>query len=123
MAEQKQKLSAPRKQRISAPPILEELRLDELMAKAGLKSLQELADKMGIERASLSRSLNSSPTYAMLYNLADALGVKVQDLFRNGNSEQQHDMRGVLYFDGTTYLINDYDDLLKAGEEIRKAYI
>ena len=80
---------AERKQRISAPPILDELRLDELMTKAGMKSLQELADRMGIERASLSRSLNGTPTYAMLYTTAEDLGVKVQTSKRTDQLEQE----------------------------------
>ena len=107
-----------RKQRVSAPPILEELRLDELLAKAGMKSLQELADKMGIERASLSRSLNGSPTYAMLYKMAEALGVKVSDLFIP--SKPQHIIQGIVSVDDKSYIIRGYDDILKAVKDIEK---
>lgn len=77
---------------------------------------------MGIERASLSRSLNGTPTYAMLYNIAEALGVKVYELFKE-NEKPQHDLRGIIFFDGETFVINHYDDLLKAGEFISKASI
>ena len=107
-----------RKQRISAPPILEDLRLDELMSKAGMKSLQDLADKMGIERASLSRSLNGTPTYAMLYNMAEALGVKVQELFKT-NEKPQPNIQGVISINGTAYIINSIEDIKKVEELIK----
>lgn len=107
-----------RKQRVSAPPILDELRLEELMANAGIKSLQELADTMKIERASLSRSLNGSPTYAMLYNIAEALGVKVPDLFVQ--EKPQHTICGVITVDDKSYIIRSYDDMQKAVKEVEK---
>lgn len=108
---------AERKQRISAPPILDELRLDELMQKAGIKSFQELADRMGIERASLSRSLNGSPTYAMLYNMAEALGVKVQELFKTDVQPKQR-IHGVITINGEAYIINSIEDFKKVEEVV-----
>lgn len=108
---------AERKQRISAPPILDELRLDELMQKAGIKSLQELADRMGIERASLSRSLNGSPTYAMLYNMAEALEVKVQELFKT-NVQPKQRIQGIITINGEAYIINSIEDFKKVEEVV-----
>lgn len=110
-----------RKQRVSAPPIMEELRLEELLEKAGMKSLQELADRMGIERASLSRSLNGSPTYAMLYNIAEALGVNVPDLFVQ--KKPQHTIFGVVAVDDKSYIIRGYDDIQKVVEVVEKVTI
>lgn len=109
---------AERKQRISAPPILDELRLDELMSKAGMKSLQDLADKMGIERASLSRSLNGTPTYAMLYNMAEALGVKVHELFKV-SEQPQPNIQGVIAINGDAYIINSIEDFKKVEDLIK----
>jgi len=112
---------AERKQRISAPPIIDELRLDELMAKAGMKSLQELADRMGIERASLSRSLNGSPTYAMLYNMAEALGVKVYELFKSDENSAQR-IQGVIAIDNETYIIDSVDDFKRVEEVVKSRF-
>ena len=112
---------AKHKQRISAPPIFDELRLDELMQKAGVKSLQELADRMGIERASLSRSLNGSPTYAMLYNMAEALGVKVYELFKADDNSAQK-IQGVIAIDNETYIIDSVDDFKKVEEVVKSRF-
>ena len=112
---------AERKQRISAPPILDELRLDELMQKAGMKSLQELADRMGIERASLSRSLNGAPTYAMLYTIAEALGVKVHELFKTDVQPKQR-IQGVISINDETYIINSIEDFKKVEEVVIAAF-
>lgn len=112
---------AERKQRISAPPILDELRLDELMAKAGMKSLQELADRMGIERASLSRSLNGTPTYAMLYTMAEALGVKVHELFKTDVKPEQR-IQGVITINDEAYIINSIEDFKKVEEVVTATF-
>ena len=112
---------AERKQRISAPPIIEELRLDELMQKVGMKSLQELADRMKIERASLSRSLNGSPTYAMLYNMAEALGVRVHELFKSDENSAQR-IQGVIAIDNETYVIDNVDDFKRVEEVVNSRF-
>lgn len=109
-----------RKQRISAPPITKELRLDELMRNAGISSMKELANRMGIERTSLSRALNGSPTYGILYNLAEALGVRVQDLFVP-SEKPQHTMYGVIVLDDKSYVIHSYNDMQNALKDIEKA--
>ena len=108
-----------RKQRITAPPVIQELRLDELMAKAGIKSYQELADKMGIERASLSRSLNASPTYSMLYRIAEALGVNVHELFKS--SVQDTSVQGIIKVEGKPYIIDNYADFKTVAEVVETA--
>ena len=57
-----------------------ELRVKELCKEKGLQ-MQELADKLGITRITLTRNISGNPTISTLENIAAALGVTVQELF------------------------------------------
>lgn len=54
----------------------------ELSRLKGLKQ-EELAEKLGITRVTLSRTINGSPTIGSLQKIADALGVPLAELFDN----------------------------------------
>ena len=43
--------------------------------------MQELADKLGITRITLTRNISGNPTISTLENIATALGVTVPELF------------------------------------------
>ncbi len=43
--------------------------------------MQELADKLGITRITLTRNISGNPTISTLENIAAALGVSVPELF------------------------------------------
>lgn len=43
--------------------------------------MQELADKLGITRITLTRNISGNPTISTLENIAAALGVTVPELF------------------------------------------
>ena len=51
-----------------------ELRVKELCKEKGLQ-MQELADKLGITRITLTRNISGNPTISTLENIAAALGV------------------------------------------------
>ena len=57
-----------------------ELRVKELCKEKGLQ-MQELADKLGITRITLTRNISGNPTISTLENIAAALGVSVPELF------------------------------------------
>ena len=57
-----------------------ELRVKELCKEKGLQ-MQELADKLGITRITLTRNISGNPTISTLENIAAALGVTVPELF------------------------------------------
>ncbi len=57
-----------------------ELRVKELCKEKGLQ-MQELADKLGITRVTLTRNISGNPTISTLENIAAALGVSVPELF------------------------------------------
>ncbi len=96
------------------------LRVKELMKERGI-SMQELAEKIGGNREVISRALNGNPTYSVLANIAAALDVSVPELFISEKPE--HELRGFIFFDGKLYTIDDYGDLLKVSEEVKKSYL
>lgn len=57
-----------------------ELRVKEICKEKGLQ-MQELADKLGITRITLTRNISGNPTISTLENIAAALGVTVPELF------------------------------------------
>lgn len=57
-----------------------ELRIKEICKQKGITQ-QDLADKLGIARPSLSITINNNPTVSTLEKIAQALGVSIADLF------------------------------------------
>lgn len=66
---------------------MEELRIKELL-KQQKKTMQDLADMIGINRVNLSNSLNGNPTLERLKQVADCLDVDIKDLFRETKKEE-----------------------------------
>ncbi|MCB6684209.1 helix-turn-helix domain-containing protein [Alistipes finegoldii] len=57
-----------------------ELRVKEICKEKGMQ-MQELADKLGITRITLTRNISGNPTIGTLESIAAALGVSVPELF------------------------------------------
>lgn len=59
--------------------------IDRLIIKEAIKrygtSVNEVADKMGISRVTLSTHINGNPSTEILLRIADAIGCPVTDLF------------------------------------------
>ena len=59
--------------------------IDRLMIKEAMKrngtSVNEVADKMGISRVTLSTHINGNPSTEILLIIADAIGCPVTELF------------------------------------------
>ena len=59
--------------------------IDRLMIKEAIKrngtSVNEVADKMGISRVTLSTHINGNPSTEILLRIADAIGCPVTELF------------------------------------------
>ena len=56
------------------------LRVKEICKEKGL-SMQELSDRLGIVRDTLTRNINGNPTIETLEKIANALGVSITELF------------------------------------------
>lgn len=103
--------------RMPAYTIEGKLRVKELLKEKGL-SLQDLATRIKGNREVISRALTGNPTYSVLANIAEALGVKVPDLFVQ--EKPQHTICGVITVDDKSYIIRSYDDMQKAVKEVEK---
>ena len=59
--------------------------IDRLMIKEAMKrygtSVNEIAEKMGISRVTLSTHINGNPSTEVLLRIADAIGCPVTELF------------------------------------------
>lgn len=82
------------------------LRIKEIARAKGI-TMNEIAEKMGINPVNLSSSLNGNPTLNRLQEVADILGVDVSDLF---SKEKQTDIYGFLEYNGKVYKIGNIDD-------------
>ncbi|NDV97003.1 XRE family transcriptional regulator, partial [Dysgonomonas sp. 521] len=88
---------------------MEELRVKEILKQQG-KTMQQLADMIGINRVNLSNSLNGNPTLERLKQVADCLNVNIKDLFIS-TKPQQMEMVGIIKYNGEIFDINDFNDL------------
>ena len=60
--------------------MIEQLRIKEVIKEYGT-SINEVADKMGISRFTLSTHVNGNPSTEILLRIADAIGCPVTELF------------------------------------------
>lgn len=82
-------------------------RVLEICKKRGI-SLGELADKIGIQQANLSKSLNNNPTLNTLKAVADNLNVEITELFERPEKQ----IEGYLEVGGAIQKITSVADLL-----------
>ena len=82
------------------------LRIKEIARAKGI-TMNEIADKIGINAVNLSTSLNGNPTLNRLQEVADILGVEISDLF---TKENQTEIHGFLEYNGKVYKINGMED-------------
>lgn len=73
------------------------LRVKEICKAKGMQ-MQQLADVLGINRVTLTSSINGNPTLSTLENIANALNVEVTELFDpKGTFTALVDSDGTLY--------------------------
>lgn len=77
-----------------------DLRIKEII-KEKHTTIQDLADAIGINRVTLSNSINGNPTVETLQKIATALNVEVWELFTSSTNTNELtaliDYKGVLY--------------------------
>ena len=84
---------------------------------------RDLAKKMGIMEASLSRSLKGNPTLGTLEKIAKALDVSIKSLF-----DDPDDIEGLILLHGHPYRFNNEEELLsvlgkKGHSPIRTSFL
>ena len=67
--------------------------IDRLIIKEAMKrygtSVNEIAEKMGISRVTLSTHINGNPSTEVLLRIADAIGCPVTELFEQPKKDAQ----------------------------------
>jgi len=96
---------------------MDELRVKEILKQQG-KTMQQLADMIGINRVNLSNSLNGNPTLERLKQVADCLNIDIKDLFVS-TKPTQIEIIGVIKCNGETFDINNFNDLEQTYNSIK----
>ena len=91
------------------------LRIKELCKEKHI-TMAEIAEKISINKVTLSQSLNGNPTLSRLQEVADILDVTIPELFEQPVKESIY---GVLYVNGKPSIVNnrkEIEELLKSTE-------
>lgn len=99
---------------------MEELRIKELL-KQQKKTMQELADMIGINRVNLSNSLHGNPTLDRLRQVADCLNVDVKDLFRETKKDDPL-IFGLIKINEDMWTIDNFSTLEQVYNEAKILY-
>ncbi|NDV93482.1 XRE family transcriptional regulator [Dysgonomonas sp. 521] len=87
------------------------LRIKEVLKEKGY-TIQSLSEVMGVNRVSLTNSINGNPTVETLEKIASTIGVDISELFISDG------IMGIIRAKGITYEINSIEDLKKILAEI-----
>ena len=87
---------------------MEKLRIKEVLKLNGM-TMNQLAEKLGINRVNLSNSINGNPTLKSLLKIAEILEVNISELFAKPNTKNQ--ISGFLEYNGEIYKIESLSDL------------
>jgi len=88
---------------------MEELRIKEILRQQG-KTMQDLADMIGINRVNLSNSLNGNPTLDRLKQVADCLNVDLKNLFKE-TKKDGIEIFGLLKINEEVLIVDNYTSL------------
>ena len=89
------------------------LRIKEVLKEKGY-TIQSLSELMGVNRVSLTNSINGNPTVETLEKIASTIGVDISELFVSDG------IVGAIRAKGHTYEINSIDDIKRLLSEIDK---
>ena len=95
---------------------MEALRIKELLKLKGM-TLNELAERIGINRVNLSSSINGNPTLDRLKQIADILEVNISELF---TKPEINVVSGFLEVEGEIHKITNLSDLENLVGTIKK---
>ena len=92
------------------------LRVKEICKQQGI-TIGDLADRMQMQRESLSRAINGNPTLETLKRIAGALGVSITDLFEPASS-----FTALIDDNGTLYRVNSIEELERLIKEFKEVH-
>lgn len=85
-----------------------DLRIKEIIKERHI-TIQELADRIGINRVTLSNSINGNPTVETLQKIATALNVEVWELF--ASSANANELTALIDYKGELYRFDSVEAL------------
>ena len=92
-----------------------DLRVKDIIKEKGL-TMQEVSDRIGIVRDTLTRQINGNPTVETLQRIADALEVTVPELFTSQSSSS--DFTALIDYKGELKRFNSVDELKRFLDSI-----
>jgi transcriptional regulator with XRE-family HTH domain len=92
------------------------LRIKEVLKSKG-HTIQSLADVMGINRVSLTNSINGNPTVETLGKIASALGVEIWELLTESVSNEE--LIALINHKGDFYQASTIEELERIVDKIK----
>lgn len=89
-------------------------------------TIQDVAKKMGVNRVTLTLTLQGNPTYKKLKEIADAIDCDIVDFFRdevsnlNTNQIKGEELTALIHHKGEFYKATTIDELEKIVAEIKE---
>lgn len=79
-----------------------------------------VAEKMGINRVTLTNMVSGNPTYNTMSRVAEAIGCSVVDFFADERAEEKDtDFAAYIRYKGIHYTADTFEEFEKAVEEIK----
>lgn len=88
------------------------LRILDICKQAGITQ-KELAERIGLSAVGLSKAINGNPTKDTLEKIANALNVRITELF-----EEPTNINGYIELDGTIHKVSSKEDIKKLAENL-----
>ena len=88
------------------------LRILDICKQAGITQ-KELAERIGLSAVGLSKAINGNPTKDTLEKIANALNVRITELF-----EEPTNINGYIELDGTINKVSSKEDIKKLAEKL-----
>lgn len=79
-----------------------------------------VAEKMGINRVTLTNMISGNPTYNTMSRVAEAIGCSVVDFFSDERTDNKDiDFAAFIRYKGIHYTADNIDEFFKQVEEIK----
>ena len=88
--------------------IEEDIKVKEMLDERGIL-MKDFAEKIGIQRETLTRALKGNPQYSTLKSIAEGLEATVPELFKVQSTKT--DVHGCIYFGGEAHLVKSKEDI------------
>ena len=88
------------------------LRILDICKQEGITQ-KELAERIGLSAVGLSKAINGNPTKDTLEKIANALNVRITELF-----EEPTNINGYIELDGTIHKVSSKEDIKKLAEKL-----